>query len=202
MMFPARRALRPVAAAIFMALLAACAARDPRPALVAKSEAGSYGYSDSKLSDGRYEVFYETPSFSVPVAGSERQSVLERERQRAFDFALWHAAELAKANGFEGVSVEQDRRDVDVSVRTEPSHLWPGFYRPYYPYHYRYRPWLLYDDDCCWPGHVHYQRWASARVTVALTVELLEAPAEGEEVFDVDDTLARLSSRYGKPTYP
>ena len=139
-------------------------------------------------------MLYESASFSVPGAGSERQGVLERERQRAFGFALWHAAEIAKANGFEAVSVEQDRRDVDVSVRTEPSYLWPGFYRPYYPYHYRYRPWLLYDDDCCWPGHVHYQRWASARVTVALAVELLEAPAEGEEVFDVDDTLARLGA--------
>jgi len=202
MMFPASRTLRPITAAILMVLLCACATREPLPAMVAKSEAGSYGYSDSKLADSRYEVFYESPSFSVPVAGSERQDVLERERQRAFDFTLWHAAEIAKENGYGAVSVEQDRRDVDISVRTEPSHLWPGFYRPYYPYHYRYRPWMLYDDDCCWPGYVRYQRWASARVTVTLTVELLKAPTEGEKVFAVDDTLARLSSRYGRPTYP
>lgn len=200
-MLPISRLIQPLSAAILALLVASCAAPAPRPALVAKSETGSYGYSETKLSDSRYEIVYESPSFSVPVARGEREVRLQRERQRAYDFALWRAAQSAEAKGYPALSVEQDRRDVDVSLQTEPSpHLWPGFYRPYYPYPYRYRPWGLYDDDCCWPGYAHYQRWASARITVTLQVKLLNEAGEGALV--VGETLSRLSSSYGTPTYP
>ena len=179
--------------------LAACAAAEPRPALVAKSDTGSYGYSETELSDSRYQVVYESPAFTVPVATSQRESRLAEERQRAYDFALWHAADTAKTKGYAALSVEQDRRDADVSVRSEPAYrAWPGFYPYYgYPYHgYRYGAWGMYDD---WPGYGSYQRWASARVTVSLQVRFLGQMED--DALPVDATLSRLASTYGQPTY-
>lgn len=186
------------------ATLAGCATPVPQPALVAKSEAGDYGYSDTKLSDTRYEMVYQSPEIDISVERSARERELEAERQRAYDFALWHAAETAKERGFAALKVEKERRDADVSVqRTRTYNAWPGYYGPFYgpyygyPYPYRYGMWG-YDDYCCGPSS--YQRWASARVTVVLQVLLLREMAEGALM--VDETLAQLASRYGTPTYP
>jgi hypothetical protein len=186
------------------AALAGCAAPAPQAALVAKSTAGDYGYSDTKLSDTRYEMVYESPELSISVDGSERARELEAERKRAYDFALWHAAETAKARGFAALKVEKERRDADVSLQRERTYsTWPGYYGPFYghyygyPYPYRYGPWG-YDDFCC--GPVGYQRWASARITVVLQVLFLREVAEG--ALPVEETLAQLASRYGTPTYP
>ena len=190
-----------IAAAALGLALSACAASEPRPALVSQNETGGdYGYSEKKIADDLYEITYESPIFSVPVGSTERSRRLEQERQRAHDFALWRAAQLAKANGFSALVTEQDQRDVEVNVQTEPSpRLWPGFFG-YRPYWYRRHPWALYDDDCCWPAYSDYQRWASAKAKVKLRVRFLKQPKEG--ALDVDKTLEHLSSIYGTPTYP
>lgn len=183
--------------------LGACAASEPRPALVAKSDTGSYGYTEIRLSEGRYEIVYETPRFTVALGQEARRQELEREKQRAYDFALWRAAELAKAQGYTAIAVEQDRRDANVSLRSEPVYRpWPGFYPHYgfpyryrygYPYGYGYGPWG-YD-----PWDYGYQRWATANVTVSIRVRFLKTP--DEESLAVDETLSRLASTYGSPTY-
>lgn len=195
---------RGLAAAVLTGLaLAGCAASEPRPALMAQSETGSYGYAETRLAEGRYEIVYESPSMSVSLDDSQREARLEAERRRAYDFALWHAAEMAQAQGFAAFTVEQDRRDAHVSVRTDRyNRLWPGFYGPLYGRPYPL--WGLYDDDCCWPSAYRYQRWASARITVDLTVRFFEQqPADADgEVLDAADTLTRLRARYGTPTYP
>lgn len=176
----------------------ACAAPAPLPALVAKSDAGRYGYSDTKLADGRYLVVYETPSFVVPLLRADRDEEIAAERQRAFDFALWRASELARDQGFAALMVEQDRRDADVRVRVEPRYPpWPGLRGPFYRYPYPYWTRDPYGD-CCWAGT--YQRWADAQVTVTLQVRFLRQRAEG--ALSVDETLERLTAAYGAPTYP
>jgi hypothetical protein len=178
--------------------LAACAS-EPRPALVSKAATGSYGYSETKLAEDRYEIVYESPRLRVSAGYGDRDSRLERERQRAYDFALWHAAEMARAQGYAGLVVEQDRRDADVNVHTEPAYRpWPGFYPYYcypyrYPYRYGYGPW---DYD---PWDYGYRRWATARVTVSLQVRFVKTPTE--ESLPVEGTLSRLASSYGTPTY-
>src|SRR5690606_37592831 len=123
-----------IAAAVLTALLlAGCATSEPRPALVAYSDTGSYGYTEERVAERHYEIVYRSPEMTVPLEQSRREERLEAERQRAYDFALWHAAELAEAQGFAALTVEQDRRDADVSVRTDRSpRLWPGFYGPFY----------------------------------------------------------------------
>jgi len=185
-----------LAAAALTVGLAACGTPEPKPALVAQSETGSYGYAEKELADGVYEVTYESPVFSVPVSSAQRSERLKAERQRAYDFALWRAIDIAKEKGYGAVLVEQDHRDVEVSVRTESSpRLWPGYYGPYRRY-----PWALYDDDCCWPGYHTYHRWATARARVELRVKFLNEPSE--QALDVDETMTRLRARYGTPTYP
>lgn len=183
--------------------LGACAASEPQPALVAKSATGSYGYSETRLSESRYEVVYETPSFDVAISQDNRQRELEREKQRAYDFALWRAAETAKAQGYTAIAVEQDRRDANVSLRSEPVYRpWPGFYPHYgFPYRYGYGPGYGYGYGP-WgydPWDYGYQRWASARVIVSLRVRFLKA--NGGASLSVDETLSRLASTYGSPTY-
>lgn len=197
MQLSVRRSLRFVLPAALGLALAACAASEPLPALVAKSEAGTYGYSETKLSNSRYDIVYESPSFSVPLSEDDREARLAKERQRAYDFALWRAAEQAKAQGYAAVVVEMDRRDADVRMRSEPVHRpWPGFYPYYgYPYYrYGYSPWG-YDP---WPDY-GYRRWAFAQITVSLEVRFLESPTE--ESLPVDETLSRLKATYGQPTY-
>ncbi len=199
---PLARRLAALALLSIGGALAGCATPVPQPALGAKSEAGDYGYSDTRLSERRHEIVYESPEIDISVDRSARAQELEAERRRAYDFALWHAAELAKEQGFAALQVEKERRDADVSVqRTRSYNAWPGyygpFYRPYgYPYPYRYGMWG-YDDYCCGPSTYH--RWASARVTVVLQVLLLREMTEG--ALAVDETLAQLTSRYGTPTY-
>lgn len=107
-------------AALFGLIAGACAAPPPLSALVARTADAGYGYSDTKLADGRYQVVYETPSLVVPVERAGRDVRLDTERQRAYDFALWHASELARDQGFAALLIEQDRRDSDVRVRVEP----------------------------------------------------------------------------------
>src|SRR5690606_27570316 len=53
--------------------LAGCATPVPQPALVAKSEAGDYGYAETKLSDTRYEMVYESPEIDISVDRSARE---------------------------------------------------------------------------------------------------------------------------------
>lgn len=192
---------RLIVPAVLGLALAACAAAEPRPALVASSQTGSYGYSETKLSDSRYEIVYESPGFSVPLDTSQREARLAEERQRAYDFALWHAADMAKAHGYAALSIEQDRRDADVSVRADPAYRpWPGHYPYYgYPYYgYRYGPWGMYDD---WPYYGSYRRSASARITVSLQVRFLGEGEGDADALPVDETLSRLASTYGQPTY-
>ncbi len=185
-------------AALFGLIAGACAAPPPLSALVARTADAGYGYSDTKLADGRYQVVYETPSLVVPVERAGRDVRLDTERQRAYDFALWHASELARDQGFAALLIEQDRRDSDVRVRVEPRYRpWPGVSGPFYRYPYPYRSLDPYDD-CCWAGS--YQRWADARLTVSLRVRFLPQMADG--ALAVDETLARLSAAYGTPTYP
>ncbi len=182
------------------AALAGCADSEPKPALVAMADTGEYGYAETKLSETRSEIVYESPVLDAPVSGGRRAAQLERERQRAYDFALWHAAQLAKDRGFTDLVIEKEQRDADVSVEREPYYPWGGyhgFYSRYYGYPYGYAP---YGYGPWGYGPAGYHRWAWAEVKVTLDVLFLKGPTD--KSLSVEQTLAQLASRYGKPTYP
>lgn len=194
------RSLLPVLCAALAVgfLLPGCAAPEPRPALVARSAGETYGYTDIKLSETRYDIVYESPRLDVPLNRESREARLEDERQRAYDFALWHAAEMARDLGYPALTVEHDRRDADVDVQRERYYdTWPGFYHPYYGRYYGH-PYYYGRPYGAWPGG--YRGWATARITASLRVQFRAAAGEG--ALSVDELLADLSTRYGTPTYP
>ena len=87
----------PLRILIVMAALAGCAAHPRQTAMVAATPQSGFGYSETKLSPTRYEVRYATPALKLPADTENRASAVEKEKQRAFDLALWHAAEIALA---------------------------------------------------------------------------------------------------------
>ena len=88
-----------------IATAAGCATRTSRTAMVAATPASGFGYSDTKLAPDRYEVRYATPAVVLPADAKARASAVEKEKQRAYDLALWHAAQLALAGGFSQISI-------------------------------------------------------------------------------------------------
>jgi hypothetical protein len=117
--------LRHAFALISLLALAACAAAGPPKPLLSPQGEGNYGYSEQPLDGSRYRVVYVGPTRNA--FGYERSdSPAERQAaDLAFDLALWRAAQIAQARGFQGF-VLQDTK-MDIRTRNEP-----GYYdRPY-----------------------------------------------------------------------
>ena len=179
--------------------VAGCATAPPRPAMVPFSETGEYGFSETRLAPDRYEVRYVTPRLRVSGTDPGESAEIQAERQRAFDLALWRAAQLALENGFSAFTVEQDNRDVALTVRTEPV-LSPFWGYPYYDRFDRFGPYYPYYPYYPYASYSGYRTWATARVTVALEVAMLEEPTE--KSYDASATAARLQEAYGAATFP
>src|SRR5476651_386322 len=79
--------------------LSACAVRPP-PLLSPLQATGEYGYADLALGDNRYQVSYAGPSQRSLRSPDAREQISAAERTQAYDFALWHAAQIALAQGF------------------------------------------------------------------------------------------------------
>jgi len=173
-------------------------------------EGNRYGYSHIDLGEGRFEVVYVTPSLQSSLTESSREADTEREKGRAYDLALWRAAQIANERGYDGFVVEEWERDADVSIRYDraypysygagaywsrwqygyPATLWP--YRYYGP-----DPYLLHP---AYPYGGVDRSTASISITVRLTVR--EALPEDENVFESAATAARLASEYANAIYP
>jgi hypothetical protein len=106
--------------------LGGCVSREPpRPAMVAQSVAGDYGYSETQLAPDRFRISYVTPVLRIG-SSVDRASVLERERTRAYDLALLRASQVALANRFPAFEIEMDGRDAELAVRRDRSYpAWP-----------------------------------------------------------------------------
>ena len=118
---------------LLMIAIAACAAGPPpqtKSAMVAATPQSGFGYSETKLASDRYEVSYVTPALSLPADGKARASALEKEARRAYDLALWRAAQLALAGGFTELTIGPTHRDEDVKVTTRYQPTAPGVYGP------------------------------------------------------------------------
>src|SRR3546814_6142620 len=66
--------------------------------------------------------FKQKTSYEMRISDWSSDVCSSDLRKRAYDFALWHAAETAKARGFVALKVEKERRDADVSVQRERTH--------------------------------------------------------------------------------
>src|SRR5262249_32886199 len=132
---------------------------------------------------------------------------LGSQKQRVYDLALWHAAQLALDKGYPAFRVENASRDVHVALQEPP----PA--PPYLPAPLRTasgppcrwdcdRPLGYWGDpysnpvDAQWYPRSH----SSGRVTATLTVRMLPAPANG--ALDSRPTAERLQAAYASATFP
>lgn len=162
---------RVVAALLTAALCAACAPRS-FPELYVPASAGSgYGYSEQRLDERRFAVTYSAPvQTGFTFTGEAGQAEADRQVNRAYEFALARAAELALANGYKAFKVE-DRRNDAMSQNYE---AWEGpFTRPQRNY--------AMDDA-----------YLVARVTLIVALAPTREPGD----YDAEGTLATIRSRY------
>ncbi len=178
-----RRAIGTVA--IFCAV-SGCESGPPPPLLSPIAVAGRYGYSDVPLGDNRYQVSYIGPSQRSLRSTAARQETNAAERTQAFDFALWHAAQIALAQGFAGFRVSNIRTNVDSIVDEAYD---PFFARGFYPHHRFWGPAGPYWGPEGWPSPYLY-----AQTQVVIDVALLQSLGPGD--YDARDTVEQLNTTY------
>ena len=178
--------------------------------MVAASPDGGYGYAEQRLAADLYDVHYVSPKLALPADEGARARQLDIEKSRAFDLALWRSTQIAAAQGFSYLKVEEDHRDASVDVKREyappPALGLSGYYGFGGP---MYSPWGYYGQP---PGLAPYwfyqdpyavQQYSvkvTGQVTSNLKVAFAKAPAPGFE-----DAIAlgkRLSQQYAGATYP
>jgi hypothetical protein len=95
--------------------LFACEVQPP-PLLSPLQATGEYGYADLALGDNRYQVSYTGPSQRTLRSPDAREQIAAAERAQAYDFALWHAAQVALTQGFTGFRASNVRTNVDSAA--------------------------------------------------------------------------------------
>jgi hypothetical protein len=183
-------------------IVAGCAdtRQPPVAAMVAKSSNGEYGYSEKSLASDLYVVTYVSPRLRASRYSDDSHG-LAGEKQRVYELALWRAAQLALEKGYAAFRVQQESRDVDVTVQSEP------IYPAYAPTPF------LFGRHCHWPCAWPYGYWpaspyyygdvrtrATGRVTVNLTIKMLSQASD--DTFDSKETAQRLQKAYGSASFP
>jgi len=177
--------------------------------MVAATPQSGFGYSETKFSPDRYEVRYATPALKLPADSESRASAVEKEKQRAFDLALWHAAEIALAGGFTQLSIGPAHRDADIQVKKLYTPAAPGVFGPggmIYP-QWIYNPMVAYYGA---PGIGPYWMYedpfadqpevaANGRITARLEVTFARTASPGS--LDAAATAHRLAAEYGGSAY-
>ena len=198
-------------AVILPGLLAACAAPEPRPAFVAYGDSGNFGYSETRLAEDSYQVTYVTPYVQASADPQARDAELADQKNKAYELALWRAAQLAEKAGYPAFAIENESRDADVTVRTQPTFSQP--YDPLWNYYdngppYQQSPFYGSYPSQSGTGYYHqgtnsynaYAASAVATITAQLRVHLLKEAATGS--LDSKATATQLAARYGSATYP
>lgn len=162
-----------------------CATGPQLPLLTPIAVAGSFGYSEIRVSDDRYIVTYVAPPRLTSAYGTAREADAQAARTLAFDMAVWRAAQIAEAQGFAGFRIIDRRSDVDTYPAPfyDPWDPWPGpcwqcrrFGFPYYSDPFGYQPYA----------------YVQARVT--LTVQMLHDPGPGD--YRAADVIEQLRRTY------
>lgn len=200
--FPiALRTMLLVGLAVASIAVSGCTTRTPPvSAMVAQGATGDYGYSEQMVAPDLYKVAFVSPRLRA-TPDSDNDHGLVAEKQRVYELALWRASQLAKEKGYPAFLVQQESRDVDVTVRRDP--VYPAY--PPVPY-FGYCRWR-----CGWPygygywpyrygyGYGYYRTRAAGRISVDLTVKMLTARTP--EAFDTAATEERLRKAHGSTTF-
>lgn len=192
-------------AGIAVAALAGCTPTAPRPAMVSIDQTHQYGYATTTAGEDRFEVEYLTPELETSTRDTTREEDIEEEKARAYDLALWRAAQIAQERGYVAFIVEESSRDADVSVEYHRygayGDAWFNqFAYGHYPYPYRNMGYYPY-----FPYHPHaYNRYQRPEASMMVRVKLLVREASPDEpgAFDTTATATRLAATYADATWP
>jgi len=166
---------RLVFALLIAALCAACAPRSFQELNVPVSAGSGYGYSEQRLDDRRFAVTYSAPvQTGFTFAGETGRQEADRQVNRAYDFALARAAQLALANGYPAFRVE-DRRNDAMSQNYE---AWQG------------------TIDRMERNYAMDDAYLVARVTLIVALAPTREPGD----YDAAGTLATIRARYVPPS--
>ncbi|MEX2201527.1 MAG: hypothetical protein WD711_09050 [Dongiaceae bacterium] len=192
--------------AVALVAVSACGAPAPRPAMVPVGAVGEYGYSTSSASSDQFEVDYVTPVLRTSLRDSSREEEIEAEKRRAYELALWRAAQIAQERDYAVFIVEESSRDADVEIDeggyygNRYGYAWHNnFGNPYRRYPYRHPGYYPFAYHPYAFGHYEQPR-ASMRVHVRLLIR--EAAPDEAGALDTAATIARLASAYANTTWP
>jgi hypothetical protein len=182
-------ALRRLAAAALVCLLAACATGPQAPLLSPLNVAKRYGYTEATFGPAKVQVTYVGPSRQSSVYASERDPDANAARTQAYDLAVWRAAQIALERGFTGFHVDSSRADIETTY-DDPFYdpLYGPPYGPYFGPPFRRRFWG-------YPGfYPSYNPYAYIQARVTIDVTLLQALGPGDYV--AQDAIAQLRRTY------
>jgi hypothetical protein len=182
-----------LAAVLLAALVAACAAPVPKPAMVPLGQTGDFGYSERDLGQDRIEVTYTGSNIRVSSSRGKEDSRMMAEQAKTRDLAIWRAAQIADQRGMAAMKIENEARNTDVEVTREyiRNHGWGR-------YGYLGRPTWFYDG----PHYYQPVRRAYGQAVTTLTVQLLKQHDPNDESqLPVKETLTRLQSARAGAAY-
>jgi hypothetical protein len=192
-------------------LLPACATPTPsKPAMAPFGVNGDFGYLERDLGPDKngaqeIEVTYRGAVVKVDSRNPRDDFRNRIELDKAYDLALWRAAQIAAARHKSGLTVDHDSKNSDVEVQRrsyyEPDPSYDPFFDPY--------------DDPFWPPynrlngpdygpmyHFHEVRTATSRAEAKLTVTLYDAfDSKVEGMLETDATLSAMQAKRGAEMY-
>ena len=191
-------------------LLSACATpAPPKPAMAPFGVNGAFGYSERDLGPiqgaEKIEVTYRGNTVRVDPRNPRDDFRNKVELDKAYDLALWRAAQIAAARHKAGLRVENDSKNSDVEVTHRTYYRPDPFYDPYFsPY-----------DDPFWPPYNRLNgpdygpmyRFedvpsATSRAEAKLTVTLYDAfDPKVDGMLATDSTLTQLQAKRGAEMY-
>lgn len=168
-------------------LLGGCAAGPNYPLLTPVDVAHSFGFSDTRLADGRYEVSYVAPALQGYGYRFDQSPTEKQGKSLALDMAIWRAAQIAQAQGFQGFSVADTKSNSDIQQRSayydDP---WGGSAWGPGPYWGRHRPPFGWGD--------YNPPETSVQVEVKLAVALSNSLKPGD--YNAADAIQQLRQTY------
>lgn len=177
-----------LACAAIAGALTACETRPAPPLLSPIETAGAYGYADTALGDNRYQVSYRGPSQRSLRSPDARQQTAAAEHTQAYDFALWHAAQIAQAQGFAGFRVSNVRTNVDTLVDDSYDPLYGPDYSPFR------RPWGWRPIGPYWGPYGGLSPYLYVQTAIVMDIALLQSLGAGD--YGASDTISQLTKTY------
>ena len=181
-----------IALTLVTGLLAACET-GPRAPLMSPISAGAgYGYDETVVDEGRFEVRYSGPRQRSWSSRQKRDADVAAARELTYELALLRAAQLAAADGHPAFAVTDRQSDVDIEILHELAYGDPFLATPYHPYG-PYGPFNIYSLHMM--GYFPpLFRGAWVQAETRLAIDMLDAATE--HGFDTAATLERLEAAH------